>query len=195
MAMRDNGTEQLIKDTAKRIFFAEGKTNATTQDIADAAGVTRTLVNYYFRSKDVLFKRVFDEAMIDTRNRFDEVLSAPLAFPKKVEKFIDVFYNEALKFPYKEAFMISEINSHEFALKQKEAPEALKIFLQDIKKEMDNGTIKKMKPMNFMLNLFSLMAYPLLTRPLFQRTFELTDTQYETLLKDRKKMILEILMP
>jgi TetR/AcrR family transcriptional regulator len=193
MATRDTGAEQLIKDTAKRIFFAEGKMNATTQDIADAAGVTRTLVNYYFRSKDILLKKVFDEAMLDMRNQLDEVLSTPLPFIKKLEKFIDVFYKETTAYPYKESFLISEINSHDFSTKEKEPSTTLKLFLLDIQKEMDKGTIKKMKPINFMMNLFSLMAYPLLTRPLFKKTFELSDTQYDKLLNDRKKMILEIL--
>jgi TetR/AcrR family transcriptional regulator len=109
MAVRDTGAEQLIKDTAKRIFFAEGKRNATTQDIADAAGVTRTLVNYYFRSKDVLFRQVFDEAMQDMRHKFDAVLEAELPFRKKLEGFIDMFYAEVTAFPYKESFMISEV--------------------------------------------------------------------------------------
>ncbi len=49
MAARDTGAEQKIKDTAKRLYFAEGRINATILDIADAAGVSRTLVNYYFR--------------------------------------------------------------------------------------------------------------------------------------------------
>jgi TetR/AcrR family transcriptional regulator len=38
MSTRDTGTEQLIRDTAKHLFFAEGKLHATTQEIADAAG-------------------------------------------------------------------------------------------------------------------------------------------------------------
>ncbi|MES2061654.1 MAG: TetR/AcrR family transcriptional regulator [Bacteroidota bacterium] len=194
MAVRDTGAEQLIKDTAKRIFFAEGKRNATTQDIADAAGVTRTLVNYYFRSKDILFRQVFDEAMLDMRNKFDAVLSAELPFRKKLEGFIDMFYAEVTAFPYKESFMISEINSHEFDVDKKEISPALRIFIKDIQQEMEKGTIKKMRPANFMLNLFSLLAYPLLTRPLFKKLFELSDVEFERLLHDRKKMILEMLL-
>ena len=52
---KDEATEELIKNTAKRLFFGEGKFNATTQEIADAAGVNRTLLNYYFRSRDRFF--------------------------------------------------------------------------------------------------------------------------------------------
>jgi len=194
MTVRDTGAEQLIKDTAKRIFFAEGKRNATTQDIADAAGVTRTLVNYYFRSKDILFKQVFDEAMLDMRNKFDAVLAADLPFRKKLEGFIDMFYAEVTAFPYKESFMITEINSHDFDIDKKEISPALRVFIKDIQQEMEKGTIKKMRPANFMLNLFSLLAYPLITRPLFKKLFELSDIEFERLLHDRKKMILEMLL-
>jgi len=194
MAARDTGAEQLIKDTAKRIFFAEGKLNATTQDIADAAGVTRTLVNYYFRSKDVLMRQVFDEGMQALGNRMDEVILSNLPFRKKIEKFINVFYTELTAYPYQESFMISEINSHGFVMDKKDRPEVLTHFLKEIGMEMDNGTIKKMQPVNFLLNLLSLLAYPLLTCPLFKQIFELTDKQYENLLSDRKKMIMDLLM-
>ncbi|HYD90018.1 MAG TPA: helix-turn-helix domain-containing protein, partial [Flavobacterium sp.] len=54
-AKEQQDTERLIKETAKRVFFGEGRFNATTQEIADAAGVNRTLINYYFRSRDKLF--------------------------------------------------------------------------------------------------------------------------------------------
>ncbi len=55
MAAKDTGssTENLIKETAMRVFFKEGRFTATTQEIADAAGVNRTLLHYYFRSRDI----------------------------------------------------------------------------------------------------------------------------------------------
>ncbi|HWK08391.1 MAG TPA: TetR/AcrR family transcriptional regulator [Puia sp.] len=193
MAIRDTGTEQLIKDTAKRIFFAEGKLNATTQDIADAAGMSRTLVNYYFRSKDILFEQVLKEGMEDMRVRLDKELMTDLPFKKKVEKFIDIFYTELTAYPYKEAFMISEINSHGWVTPPKERSIPLQNFLKEIQTAIDDGLVKKMKPVNFIINLFSLMAYPLLTRPLFKWVFDLNAPQYEKLLTERKKMIVDLL--
>jgi len=193
MAVRDTGAEQLIKDTAKRIFFAEGKMNATTQDIADAAGVTRTLVNYYFRSKEALFKQVFDESMHDMGRRMDEVLASDIAFQKKIENFIDLFYAQLTAYPYQEVFMITEINSYGFDIPRKQRSLVLDKFLKDIQVQMDLGVVKKMKPINFLMNLFSLMAYPLLTRPLFKIVFELTDMQYDKLVNSRKKMIIDML--
>jgi TetR/AcrR family transcriptional regulator len=193
MAIRDTGTEQLIKDTAKRIFFAEGKLNATTQDIADAAGMSRTLVNYYFRSRDILFEQVLKEGMEDMRARLDKELMTDLPFKRKVERFIDIFYTELTAYPYKESFMISEINSHGWVTPPKERSIPLQNFLKEIQTAMDEGLVKKMKPVNFIINLFSLMAYPLLTRPLFKWIFDLNDPQYEKLLTERKRMILDLL--
>ena len=111
MASRDTGTEQHIKDTAKKIFFEQGRFNATTQDIAEAAGVARTVINYYFRSKDALFKQVFDEAMAETGAKMDSVLCTEIPFKEKVIAFIDMFTDEISLYPYKESFFISEINT------------------------------------------------------------------------------------
>src|SRR6187402_772626 len=120
MAIRDTGAEQLIKDTAKRIFFTEGKLSAGTQDIAQAAGVTRTLVNYYFRSKEALFDQVLREGMQDFGKRMDEVIISDLPFRKKIERFIEIFSLEITQYPFREVFMISEINTNGFELPHKE---------------------------------------------------------------------------
>jgi TetR/AcrR family transcriptional regulator len=193
MAIRDTGTEQLIKDTAKQIFFAEGRFNATTQDIADAAGVARTVINYYFRSKDILFQQVFKEAMEDTGLKMNEVLGAEMPFKKKVITFIDMFTAELTKYPYKESFLISEINAHGFSLPTKHSSPGMQQFLKEVQQAVDNGEIKKVLPINFMINMLSLVAYPLLTRRLFERMLELNDTNFEKLMQDRKQMIVDIL--
>ncbi|WP_158996345.1 TetR/AcrR family transcriptional regulator [Mucilaginibacter sp. L196] len=193
MAVRDTGTEQMIKDTAKQIFFAEGKFNATTLDIAEAAGVSRTVINYYFRSKDILFQQVFREAMADTGLKMNEVLGADMPFKKKVISFIDMFTAELTKYPYKESFLISEINTHGFSLPTKDSSPGMQQFLKEIKLASDNGEIKEVLPINFMINILSLVAYPLLTRRLFERMLELNDTNFEKLMQERKQMIIDIL--
>ena len=58
---------------------------------------------------------------------------------------------------------------------------------------MDLGVVRKMKPVNFLLNLFALMTYPILTRPLFKIVFEFSDQQYDKMVKSRKKMIIDML--
>ena len=193
MAVRNTGAEELIKETAKRIFFAEGKLNATTQDIADAAGVTRTLVNYYFRSKDILLELVFKDALRDVQVRMDEVFMSDLPFKEKIENAITVFYSDLMAYPYKEFFLIQEINLHRINSGIDSVPPVLNEVLKEVQKAMDNGLIKPMHPINFMMNLFSLMAYPILTRPLFSPLFGNREEEFNNLLLARKKMIIDLL--
>jgi TetR/AcrR family transcriptional regulator len=195
MTSRDTGTEHLIKDTAKRLFFAEGKLHATTQEIADAAGVNRTLVNYYFRSRDALFDQVFNEAQESLIKMIAEVIESDMPFKEKIENLISVFLKEAMQFPYRELFIITEMNRHDVINGKKASIKTVNAFLEQIKVEMDKGTIKAMNPRHFSINLFALMAYPLVTAPLQKILFDMNDADYSALMEERKKLIFEIIFP
>ena len=109
MSVRDTGNEQLIKDTAKRVFFAEGRLHATTQDIANAAGVSRTSLHYYFRSKDVLLQKVFTEALSGLSSRLNTVMESEMPFKEKIKRMVDIILTEAIAYPYQETFLITEM--------------------------------------------------------------------------------------
>lgn len=195
MSTRDTGTEQLIKDTAKHLFFAEGKLHATTQEIADAAGVNRTLVNYYFRSRDALFDQVFNEAQESLVNMLDEVIESDMPFKQKIENLISFFLKETMHFPYRELFIITHMNSNDIIESKKARGKKVNAFLAQIQSEMDKGTIKSMNPRHFTINLFSLMAYPLVTAPLNKILFGMNDEDYTALMEERKKLIFETIFP
>ncbi len=192
MAVKDKGTEQLIKDTAKRIFFSEGKLHATTQDIADAAGVNRTLLNYYFRSRDILFEQVATEARLEMSAALDPVFEADLEFKEKLEKLITVFMDQATQFPYREMYVVTELNRTMRVIPE-EKKTRIKAFLKEISAEMEKGKIRKMDPRQFCMNLFALMAYPLITNCLNKSIYNVNETEYLKLMKDRKKLIFEMI--
>lgn len=192
MSVRDTGAEQKIKDTAKRLYFTEGRINATILDIAEAAGVSRTLVNYYFRSADALIQQVFKEALIEHDERFDKVMAMNLPFKEKIENLIDVFLDVAIAFPYQETFLFQELNMHgdDTALPNYEKT---RLFLSQIQEEMDKGSIKAMNPVHFIMNLFGLLAYPLIMKPMFGRILKVSDEEYSALIKERKEIIFNMI--
>ncbi len=191
MAAKDKGTEQLIKDTAKRIFFSEGKLHATTQDIADAAGVNRTLLNYYFRSRDTLFEQVATEARADMSAVLDSVFAAKLDFKDKIEQLITVFMDQAIKYPYREMYVVTELNRGDKPIPE-EKKNRIKSFLKEVSAEMEKGKIKKMDPRQFCMNLFALMAYPLITNCINKSLYSIGDTEYLKLMNERKQLIFEM---
>ena len=84
-------TETLIKETAKKVFFQKGQLHATTQEIADEAGVNRALIHYYFRSREHLISAVLDEAIAERKAKFMDILGEDVPLQNKIATFIDVF--------------------------------------------------------------------------------------------------------
>lgn len=199
MAIKDSHTEQQIKEAAKSLFFKEGRFKATTQEIADAAGVNRTLVNYYFRSRDVLFDEVLKDAREAMTNRLKtSVGQEDIPFRVRIESFIDVVMEHSLTYPYMDIYIVSRMNddfNHESdIIANIKKNEDLKMFLKMIEGEMNKGNIEKMEPVQFLLSLMSLLIYPVIIQPLFKKVLQVTDRQYQHLLKERKEIILKTLL-
>lgn len=193
MPAKDTGTEQLLKTTAKRIFFTEGKLHATTQDIANAAGVNRAALHYYFRTRDQLIAEVFKESMMDLSIRLGTVMGSAKPLKKKVEELIDVFMNEMSVYPYQETFMVTEINTagQELVFGIEEGP--VDKFLKEIENEMQAGVIEQMDPKHFLMNLISLLSYPLIMAPLYRQFFKMDKPTFERLIAERKQLIFKMM--
>ena len=200
MPIKDCHTEKLIIDTAMRVFFTEGRIYATSQDIADAAGVNRTLINYYFRSKKALFTTVIKTAREEFRGNADSILSSDLPFREKTEKFIDDFMNNLIKYPYLESFITVDIIQHRLKKNaypgfSEKSPAPIRQYLKVIENEMEAGRIPKSTPVHFMMNLFSLMIYPLIMKPIQMNLLDLNETEYNNVLNQRKQIILDTIFP
>lgn len=193
MPLKNTGTEQLIKDTAKRLLFAEGKLHATTQEIADAAGVNRTALHYYFRSRDLLIAAIFQDAMLGLSKRLDECMLSEKSFKAKTEMIIEVFLKDMIAFPYQETFLITEINTFGKKLITNIQSDPVKSYLEEAAAEMEKGTIEKMNPVHFLMNLFSLLSYPLIMAPLYQKLFKMSAKEFQKLIDERGKIITGLL--
>lgn len=185
--------EEHIKATAKDIFFTKGHLHATTQEIADLAGVNRSLINYYFRSRDNLFEIVYKEAVETMRNQLDKVIFSKLPFKEKLKLLIEVYMDEIMKYPYKESFLITEICAKNFLLKDKKKSLALIKFIEEVEQEMEKGELRKSDPVHFVMNLFSLMAYPIIMEPLYCKLFDLSKDKFSKLLRERRSLIFKML--
>lgn len=190
-----SNTETQIKEAAKKLFFVEGHLHATTQEIADAAGVNRTLLNYYFRSRDELFNQVYLEARAEIHEKLRALLTVDLPFKEKVCNFIREFSKDLQKTPYSEAFMVTEINDCRKPLPhyKKGRESVIPSFLEEIKAEMEKGTIRKMHPLNFLMNIFALISHPILVRPLYQEILELSKDEFEKIACERNDLIIDMM--
>lgn len=186
-------TQELIKKTAKKIFFREGRFNATTQEIAAAAGVNRTLINYYFRSRDNLFNLIFQDAMYEEEKQREIVLMSGLSFRDKIERYIDNSIRLSEEYPYLDTYIVTRMNDGCFYKEDGNWEKFTELFYKEFEEEVEKGTIEKMEPIQFILNIASLVSFPLAVRPLFQSTMKIEDQEYDRIIRERKEIIMKTL--
>ncbi len=190
--MKDQ-TEDIIKQAAKKLFFSEGKFKATTQEIANAAGVNRTLINYYFRSRDNLFNIVFDEAQKQEHEKSESILHSTITFKEKIANYIDYTLSVALEYPYLEIYLVTQINQGCVYKDHEQIDKIMKIFDVELKNEIEQGRVDPIESIQFILNLISMISFPVSMRPLIQESMKLNDKEYNKILSDRKEIILKTL--
>ena len=198
MPVIDSHAEELIKETAMRIFFVEGRLHATTQVIAKEAGVNRGLIYYYFQSRDQLFEVVFKEAFLVVRSRMRELfLSKRISFRKKISEFVELSIDQSLKYPYLEMFLITEMNRDGSTLlvplREDLRKEMLHNIEEDLKEEIKKGSVPRMSAEQFLLNVMSLCVYPSLYKPMMQQMINIDDAGYLKMVQERKSLIMKVL--
>ncbi|MDH4089359.1 MAG: TetR/AcrR family transcriptional regulator [Cyclobacteriaceae bacterium] len=185
-------TEKLIKEKARILFFQKGLLDATTQEIADEAGVNRALIHYYFRSREQMLETLLDETLLEKKEKVRSILVSNLPFREKIACYINALVDYGLAYPYLDNFIISETARH---------PEKIRIFCsrdrikssdlirEQLAEEIANGKIANISPEHFMVNLSALCNYPLLAKSVLQTIHGMTDVAYRKFLNERKRVI------
>lgn len=185
-------TQELIKETTKKLFFVQGRFDVTTQEIADEAGVNRTLINYYFRSRDNLVQVVSDEAHKVEKEKSEIIMNSDLPFKEKIAKFVGSSLQTSLQYPYLETYIVSQINNGSCHKRDVEKTDLKKLY-RDIEKEMDAENIEKIEPVQFLFNMISLLVFPSAARPLIKDNMMISDEEFDRLISQRKDIILNLL--
>lgn len=197
MSAKISETEAHIKETAKKVFLKEGRYNATTQEIADAAGVNRTLLHYYFRSREVLLEKVLLEGQMEFRQKMSENVGKELPFKERISRFIDVWMEHTLQYPYLDAYLVTQMHTgnllENLELQTKNNAGDKARFFKEMEAEMKAGRISQMEPIQFLLNLISMVSYPLIMRPLMEKALSINKKSYNKVIAERKEAIMSCL--
>jgi AcrR family transcriptional regulator len=189
----EHNAEQAILQAAKKVFVAKGMAGARMQDIADEAGINKALVHYYFRNKEKLFEVIFMEAAAKLFPKINQIFNSDQPLFEKIESFCEEYISVIIDNPYLPLFVINEINQDpEYFLKKvwagKSKPNPKK-FLEQIEGEVKKGTIKRINPMQLLMNLISMTIFPFVAKPMFQKNLGMNEAQFRMIMEQRKKEI------
>lgn len=153
-------TERKIKDTTIELLLKEGKFGVSMQEIAQKSKVSRTVIHYYFRSKEKLLSVVDQEIVENIIIPRYQILMGSEPLEIKVENFLAESEKNCQTFPYVDIYTISEFATSESIRQYFMTVQAsLKKLLEEIRLAISNNKILHSDPVQFLVDLFSLSSY------------------------------------
>ena len=197
MSKIEKNTEAEILEAAKKVFIEKGMAGARMQEVADEAGINKSLLHYYYRSKEKLFLAVFRFAVLQFLPGIQEMLTSNIPFNEKIQRFVNRYINILLEHPFVPMFIIQEIHREPDRLFNafKDAGIKPDQIMQQFKEASEKGEIKDIEPKELLINILSLCIFPFAAQPVMQRLFSDNDEQaYREFLENRKNTIPEFII-
>ena len=185
-------TERKILEAAGKIFMKKGRLGASMQDIADEAGINRTLLHYYFRNKEKLFDTIFSKVISRVFPTLVAAFVSDRPFMEKIRIFVATYTDMLKENPYLPVFVFQEISLNPERLASIIQHEGIDpdIMLRGLSKEMESLGIIDMDPRHMIANMLGMVIFPYIGRTLFQKVAFKDDTEaYEQFLEDRKEQV------
>lgn len=195
--------EKKIIHSAIQVFIENGYDKAKMQEIAEVAGISRTNLNYYYRTKENLFSNIVDQLFDSIIPRFVHILDdTRLPFADKIYKLVDTysdFLQNNRNIPF---FIISEINRNpqlilEFFSNNKKLNDYLIKLRRIIQKEHDNLDHIPLfkKPMVEIVSLlYGIIFLPYINLPLIKELYYGDEVELNKFLKSHAENVKFILM-
>jgi AcrR family transcriptional regulator len=173
--LKDNSTEEKILDAAKEVFMKYGLYGARMQDIADTAGINKALLHYYFRNKEKLFDKIFENALSRFFEQSQIFENSDQPVKERIFHYVSNVIDFYAEYPQMSMFIIKEIGNNPDLFRQKvmaaKKNKSLRI-ITTLEEAIKRGEICKIDTAMFMINLQSLCSFPFLASPIFKHSLK-----------------------
>ena len=187
-------TELNILNKAKEVFMQKGFAGARMQEIADAAGINKAMLHYYFRSKEQLFKVIVEEILQNLIPQLGDALAGEGSVVEKLEKVIRLYISIIGENPFVPMFVLHELSQNRTAfistMKKKAArfPNFPAFFMQ-IMQEQAAGKIKSIPPIHLVMNVLGMVIFPFIARPMVINLIGIPEEQFEEMMHERADVV------
>ena len=186
--------EKRILQAARKVFEVDGFGGARMQRIADEAGISKASLHYYFRSKEKLFDKIFDEYMERIIPLFSTWHDDSDEWQPKVRRYMEdlmlVFRDTSMLFLIQEMRRDPVKLEMQLAAKRKK-PNAFVAYYERLRKD---GLVRDTDPRVFALAMHALCAYPYMNEPMMCGALRLKPSEYHDFLVPYVEQAAEIMI-
>jgi AcrR family transcriptional regulator len=191
MTENDKQTEEKIFEAATDVFIEKGMDGARMQDIANHAGINKSLLHYYYRTKDHLFNAVFEKIAGQMFKKFAPVFDEKLTLEEKIRFFFREHITFMQKNPRLPAFILNEINRNPARIKKLiQQIDVNKLWLTleaQHKEELEKYNITRETIPQLMSSIAAISVFPFAARGILEGIFEKMNINFNDYLEERKK--------
>lgn len=198
MSESDKQTEEKIFESATEIFVQKGMDGTRMQDIADHAGINKSLLHYYYRTKDRLFNAVFEKIAMKMFERFAPVFDANLTLEEKIRFFYKEHITFLQKNPRLPAFLLNEINRNPGRIKKLISGLDIEHLWNTIenqhKNELERYNITRKSIPQLMTSIAAISVFPFAAKGIIEGILERLDISFDDYLEERKEFAAEFVI-
>jgi TetR/AcrR family transcriptional regulator len=198
MTESDKQTENKIFEAATFVFEDKGMAAARMQDIANKAGINKSLLHYYFRTKEHLFDTVFTMLAKKTFMKFTPLLEGDLSLEDKIRFFFREHIDFLRKNPKLPGFILNEINHNpqriKNLIKNIDFSNVWLVILKYHKDELYKYNITEENLPQLMTTIASLSVFPFAARGIFEVIFNNMGVDFEKYIEERKAFAAEFVI-
>lgn len=191
MTENDKQTEEKIFEAATDVFIEKGMDGARMQDIANHAGINKSLLHYYYRTKDHLFNAVFEKIAGQMFKKFAPVFDEKLSLEEKIRFFFREHITFLQKNPRLPAFLLNEINRNPARIKkliqQIDVNKLWQTLEAQHKDELKYYNITKETIPQLMSTMAAISVFPFAARGILEGIFEKMNINFNDYMEERKE--------
>ncbi len=200
--VENQNSEEKILAAAEKVFIRDGYDGARMQAIANEAGINKAMLHYYFRSKEILFEKIFSEKAQHFFPEISQLFLEEKSFIELLELFIEKYIGFISSSPYLPLFVISTINKvgNEGFIAKLPLKEAMLMQIYNAyQKDLDAGKVAAVQPFQLLISVFGMCVFPFLAKPMLHHAFQIKDVEFNQLMQERiielKMYVRKILIP
>lgn len=197
MAEATQDTEAKIKEVARKVFLEQGYEGAKIRQIADEAGVNLAMVNYYFRSKEQLFRSIYFETFREFLGRIIVLLNEETPLEVKIWKIVDRYTDFITENPLLPMFILSEQRNNGTGFLEEMGAKKIittSYFHQQLLEEAEKGHIRSVEPLQIIVMMMGSIIFPVMAKPIVSYIGALDETGFHSFMALRKQMVPEMIM-
>jgi TetR/AcrR family transcriptional regulator len=196
MVENTNNTENQIFEAALKVFQKKGLAGARMQEIADEAGINKSMLHYYFRNKEQLFGQIFMQSFKKFIGGILPVLNEDNTWEEKIPKVIDHYAQVMQNKPDLAFFVINELrqNADGFLNVVKDNSFLNSVFIDQLRRAIKNGEIRPVNPIQIWVSIVSGIIFPFIAEPMIKATMSFQDSSWDGFIADRKKIVADMVI-